>query len=115
MLLSMTGFGEAHNQEANLAVVVEVRAINNRHFKLTPRLGENYSFLEPQVEELVRQSSVAAPSKWPSASTAPIAPTISSSIRKCSRDTGGSCRSCNPSGGFAPIAARGAARAAGRR
>src|SRR5688572_9017337 len=56
MLLSMTGFGEAHSQDANLAVVVEVRAINNRHFKLTPRLGENYSFLEPQVEELVRQS-----------------------------------------------------------
>ena len=52
----MTGFGEAHSQEENLAVAVEVRAINNRHFKLTARLGENYSFLEPQVEELVRQS-----------------------------------------------------------
>ena len=37
-------------------MAVEVRAINNRHFKLTARLGENYSFLEPQVEELVRQS-----------------------------------------------------------
>jgi uncharacterized protein (TIGR00255 family) len=52
----MTGFGEAHSQAENLAVAVEVRAINNRHFKLTARLGENYSFLEPQVEELVRQS-----------------------------------------------------------
>jgi uncharacterized protein (TIGR00255 family) len=52
----MTGFGESHSQEESLAVAVEVRAINNRHFKLTARLGENYSFLEPQVEELVRQS-----------------------------------------------------------
>jgi uncharacterized protein (TIGR00255 family) len=56
VLLSMTGFGEAHSQEENLVVAVEVRAINNRHFKLTARLGENYSFLEPLVEELVRQS-----------------------------------------------------------
>ncbi len=43
MLLSMTGFGEAHKQDNGLAVVVEVRAINNRYFKFTMRSGDGYS------------------------------------------------------------------------
>lgn len=50
----MTGFGEAHCHEDGLAVAVELRAINNRHLKISSRLGENYACLEPQVEELVR-------------------------------------------------------------
>jgi uncharacterized protein (TIGR00255 family) len=55
VLLSMTGFGEAHRQEGSLAVAIEVRTINNRHFKLTARLGEGYAALEPQIETIVRQ------------------------------------------------------------
>lgn len=54
MLLSMTGFGEAHQQEDALAVAVEVRTINSRYFKLSLRSGEGYSALEPQIENLVR-------------------------------------------------------------
>ena len=55
VLLSMTGFGEAHQQADGLAVVVEVRTINNRYFKFTMRTGEGYSALESRVESLVRE------------------------------------------------------------
>ena len=56
MLLSMTGFGEAHCQQDGLAVVVEVRAINSRFFKLSVRTSEGYGVLEPQIEAIVRKS-----------------------------------------------------------
>lgn len=55
MLLSMTGFGEAHRQQDGLTVVVEVRTINSRYFKLTMRCGDAYSSLEPELEEVVRR------------------------------------------------------------
>jgi uncharacterized protein (TIGR00255 family) len=54
LLLSMTGFGEAHCQENGLAVAVEIRAINNRYFKLSVRTPERYAALEPLVEGEVR-------------------------------------------------------------
>jgi uncharacterized protein (TIGR00255 family) len=50
----MTGFGEAHGQQDGLAVAVEVRAVNNRFFKLTVRTTEGYASLEPLVENEVR-------------------------------------------------------------
>ena len=56
MLLSMTGFGEAHSQQDGLAVAVEVRAINSRFFKLSVRATEGYASLEPHIEEISRQS-----------------------------------------------------------
>ena len=56
MLLSMTGFGEAHSQQDGLAVAVEVRAINSRFFKLSVRATEGYASLEPHIEEVARQS-----------------------------------------------------------
>jgi uncharacterized protein (TIGR00255 family) len=55
VLLSMTGFGEAHHQDGPLSVAVEVRSINNRHLKVSTRLGEGYAALEPEVEAFVRQ------------------------------------------------------------
>jgi uncharacterized protein (TIGR00255 family) len=55
LLLSMTGFGEAHRQAEGLAVAVEVRTINNRYFKLTLKCGEGYSLLEPEIESVVRR------------------------------------------------------------
>ena len=54
LLLSMTGFGESHQQADGLAVLVEVRTINNRYFKFSMRSGEGYSALESQVEAAVR-------------------------------------------------------------
>ncbi len=50
----MTGFGEAHVQQDGLAVAVEVRAVNNRFFKLSVRSTEGYASLEPLVENEVR-------------------------------------------------------------
>jgi uncharacterized protein (TIGR00255 family) len=55
LLLSMTGFGEAHRKNAKLAVSAEARTINSRYFKLAIRSSEGYSALEPQIESLVRQ------------------------------------------------------------
>lgn len=55
MLLSMTGFGEAHYQGDGISVSVEVRTINSRYFKLSVKCGEGYSALEPEIENVVRQ------------------------------------------------------------
>ena len=56
MLLSMTGFGEAHAEQDGLTVALEIRTVNSRFFKLVVRTGEGYGSLEPQVEALVRKS-----------------------------------------------------------
>ena len=62
MLISMTGFGEARSQQDGIAVAVEVRTINSRHFKLSFRASEGYAALEPEVEtatrEIVRRGTV---------------------------------------------------------
>ena len=51
----MTGFGEARSQQDGVAVAVEVRTINSRHFKLSYRASEGYAALEPDVEATTRQ------------------------------------------------------------
>lgn len=56
MLLSMTGFGEAHGRPDGLTVAVEIRTVNSRHFKLNFRASEGYAALEPDVERIVRQA-----------------------------------------------------------
>lgn len=55
MLLSMTGFGEGRADSPGLAVVAEVRSINNRHLKFSYRSSDGYHGLEPEVERLVRE------------------------------------------------------------
>jgi uncharacterized protein (TIGR00255 family) len=55
VLLSMTGFGEARRQQDDIAVAIELRTVNNRYFKLSLRISEGYSSLEPQIEAAVRQ------------------------------------------------------------
>ena len=58
----MTGFGEARSQMDGLAVAVEVRTINSRHFKLSFRASEGYAALEPEIEaatrEIIRRGTV---------------------------------------------------------
>lgn len=51
----MTGFGEARSDSDALSIAVEVRAINNRHLKLSLRASDGYSSLESEIEPLVRQ------------------------------------------------------------
>ena len=55
MLVSMTGFGEARGQKNDMAVAVEVRTINSRHFKLSFRASEGYAGLEPEIEAVARE------------------------------------------------------------
>jgi uncharacterized protein (TIGR00255 family) len=52
----MTGFGEARSQSEGLAVAVEVRTINSRHFKLSYRASDGYAALEPEVEAVTRET-----------------------------------------------------------
>lgn len=51
----MTGHGEAHSHEDGLSIVVELRTVNNRYFKLNLRLTDGYMPLESHVEALIRQ------------------------------------------------------------
>jgi len=51
----MTGFGEARLQSPRWTIVVEVRTVNNRHFKLSAKISEAYAMIEPVLEQLVRE------------------------------------------------------------
>jgi len=50
----MTGFGESRRQADGLAVAVEVRTINSRHFKLNYRASDGYAGLESEIEAATR-------------------------------------------------------------
>lgn len=55
MLLSMTGFGSAELRRGDLTVSVEIRAVNNRHLKVTVRGSDPYPLMESEVEKVVRR------------------------------------------------------------
>lgn len=55
MILSMTGFGEAQIEEDGHAYHVEIRSVNNRYFKASLRLPEEFAFLEPEIEQTLRK------------------------------------------------------------
>jgi uncharacterized protein (TIGR00255 family) len=52
----MTGFGDARGQNDRLSMSVEVRAVNNRYFKLVTKTPERYQSLEGEIERIVRES-----------------------------------------------------------
>lgn len=56
VLLSMTGFGDARNQNERLSVGVEVRTVNNRYLKLMIRCPDAYAALEGEIEKVVRSA-----------------------------------------------------------
>ena len=55
MIHSMTGFGEARFEEGGHAYHLELRSVNNRYFKATIHLPEDFAFLETEAERLLRQ------------------------------------------------------------
>jgi uncharacterized protein (TIGR00255 family) len=55
LVLSMTGSGEARRQDQRWSVAVEVRTVNNRHFKLSAKIPDLYATIEPALEQLVRE------------------------------------------------------------
>ena len=54
MILSMTGYGEAHCEHEGLSYALEIRSLNNRYLKLTIKLPDHLQFLETEVERLIR-------------------------------------------------------------
>jgi len=55
MLRSMTGFGASSHEEDELLLQVEVRSVNHRHLLVKSRLTGEFSFLEGEVEALVKK------------------------------------------------------------
>jgi uncharacterized protein (TIGR00255 family) len=51
----MTGFGEARHQDSRWAIQVEMRTVNNRHFKLNAKISEAFAPMEGALEQLVRE------------------------------------------------------------
>jgi uncharacterized protein (TIGR00255 family) len=51
----MTGFGEARHQDQRWTVLVEMRTVNNRHFKLSAKISEEFAPIESALEQLVRE------------------------------------------------------------
>lgn len=51
----MTGFGAAATRTDAVGVAVEVRAVNNRHLKLTVRGSDPYPLCESELEKVVRR------------------------------------------------------------
>lgn len=54
MMHSMTGFGEARVEEGGQAYQLEIRSFNQRYFKASIHLPEEFAFLENEVERLLR-------------------------------------------------------------
>jgi uncharacterized protein YicC (UPF0701 family) len=52
----MTGFGDFRGQDERLCVAVEVRSVNNRHFKMVVKSPERFQPLEGEIERVVRES-----------------------------------------------------------
>jgi uncharacterized protein (TIGR00255 family) len=52
---SMTGFGASTKRDGALTLSAEVRSVNHRYLQLKTRLPADLSFLEPEVEALVRE------------------------------------------------------------
>jgi len=55
MINSMTGFGESQLEVGGRAYHVEIRSVNQRYLKTAIYLPEDFSFLETEVERLLRQ------------------------------------------------------------
>jgi len=54
-LLSMTGFGEVRDDRDGYAIVVELRTVNSRYFKLHLRITDGYGALESRAEAIIRE------------------------------------------------------------
>ncbi len=53
---SMTGFGQARREIDGCQYAIEIRSVNSRYYKSLLRLPEIWSFVEPEVDQLLRKS-----------------------------------------------------------
>jgi uncharacterized protein (TIGR00255 family) len=56
MINSMTGYGSADGQLDGVSYTIELKAVNNRYLKTIIKLPENCTFLEDEVDKLLRQN-----------------------------------------------------------
>ena len=56
MIKSMTGYGQARCEVNGASYTVEIKTVNNRYFKSSVRLPESVTFLEEEVDKLLRKS-----------------------------------------------------------
>jgi uncharacterized protein (TIGR00255 family) len=58
MILSMTGYGAATVQKKDATVTVEIRTVNHRFLDLHVRMSREYASLEPEIQQLIRNTLV---------------------------------------------------------
>ena len=56
MINSMTGYGEAQGEVDGISYAVEIKTVNNRYFKTVIKLPELASFLEEDIDKLLRKN-----------------------------------------------------------
>jgi uncharacterized protein (TIGR00255 family) len=56
MINSMTGYGEAQGEAHGVSYAVEIKTVNNRYFKTIIKLPELATFLEEDIDKLLRQN-----------------------------------------------------------
>lgn len=56
MINSMTGYGRARCEVNGGTYTVEIKTVNNRYFKTSVRLPESVTFLEEDIDKLLRSS-----------------------------------------------------------
>jgi len=56
MINSMTGYGEAQGQMNGVSYAVEIKTVNNRYYKAIIRLPELVTFLEEDIDKLLRNN-----------------------------------------------------------
>jgi len=55
VIRSMTGYGEASAQVGGIHYFIEVRSLNNKYFKASIRLAEEFQGLEAEIESRLRE------------------------------------------------------------
>ncbi len=56
MIDSMTGYGNAEGHVGGVTYVVEIKAVNNRYFKVRTKLPEQLVFLEESIEKFLQDN-----------------------------------------------------------
>ena len=56
MALSMTGFGESIQTQAGITCRIELRTVNNRHFKFSLKARDGFGRFESRIETTLRES-----------------------------------------------------------
>jgi uncharacterized protein (TIGR00255 family) len=56
MIKSMTGYGQAQGDFSGFSYAVEIKSVNNRYLKSSIKLPEMFSFLEEDIENLLRNN-----------------------------------------------------------